>query len=212
VLGVVSSDYFIAGVVLGVPIVVGVVVVLASGGKLRGPALAAVTAVAVVIVAVIAFGVYRTTPETTAAASAGSGGSGPVLPPVVSPTGPPPSGPAPSPSVTATAPTPSAPCSPSGKALQETAKNIAFSQDCLAAPGGVSFTITFDNQDAGIPHNIHIFDKDPTQDPNAKSLFMGQLVTGPTTTTYQVPALLGGTYYFHCDVHPTQMNGTFVVK
>jgi len=46
----------------------------------------------------------------------------------------------------------------------------------------------------------------------AKSLFTGALVTGPKTVTYQVPALSAGTYYFRCDVHPTQMFGTFVVK
>jgi plastocyanin len=215
VLGVVSSDGFIAAVVLGVPIVVAVVVVLASGRRLRGPALAAVGVVAVVVIALIGFGVYRSTPETSAAAGAGTGGSqGPVLPPVVSPTGAPPSAPT-TPSAPPTTPTstaPAAPCSPSGTKLQETAANVAFSQDCLAAAGGQAFTITFDNKDAGIPHNIHIFEKDPAQDPNAKSLFFGQLVTGPTTTTYQVPALLAGTYYFHCDVHPTTMTGTFVVK
>jgi plastocyanin len=26
-----------------------------------------------------------------------------------------------------------------------------------------------------------------------------------------VPALTAGTYYFRCDVHPNQMNGTFTV-
>jgi hypothetical protein len=46
----------------------------------------------------------------------------------------------------------------------------------------------------------------------AKSLFTGALVMGPKTITYQVPALPSGTYYFRCDVHPTQMFGTFVVK
>jgi plastocyanin len=37
------------------------------------------------------------------------------------------------------------------------------------------------------------------------------VVTGPTTTTYDIPALKPGTYYFHCDVHPT-MNGTATVR
>ena len=40
----------------------------------------------------------------------------------------------------------------------------------------------------------------------------GQIVIGPTTVTYHVVALVAGTYYFHCDVHPTAMQGTFVVK
>jgi plastocyanin len=41
-------------------------------------------------------------------------------------------------------------------------------------------------------------------------LFRGDLVTGATTATYDIPALPAGTYYFQCDVHPT-MNGTVVV-
>ena len=38
------------------------------------------------------------------------------------------------------------------------------------------------------------------------------LVTGVAAKTYQVTPLPGGTYFFHCDVHPTVMFGTFVVK
>jgi len=208
VLGVVSSDGFIAAVVLGVPIVVATLVVLSSTGRLRGPGLASVAAVGVLVIGVIVYGVFRTTGPTTATASSGpQGGSGSVIPPVVSPT-PVPSSSAPP---TPTGP-PSAPCSPSGTTVNETAKSIAFGSDCLAAPANTAFTIQFDNQDAGIPHNIHIFQSDPSQDPNAPSLFMGDLVTGPKTATYQVSALTAGTYFFHCDVHPTQMTGTFVVK
>ena len=56
------------------------------------------------------------------------------------------------------------------------------------------------------------FTADPVSDPAARSLFQGQIVIGPTTLTYHVGALAAGTYYFHCDVHPTAMQGTFVVK
>jgi plastocyanin len=59
-------------------------------------------------------------------------------------------------------------------------------------------------------HDIHIFSANPTQDPNAQSLFIGEIITGPQTVTYQVGALPAGTYFFHCDVHPLQMQGTFV--
>ena len=41
-------------------------------------------------------------------------------------------------------------------------------------------------------------------------LFRGGLDTGVATITYDIPALMPGTYYFHCDVHPT-MNGTVTV-
>ena len=38
-----------------------------------------------------------------------------------------------------------------------------------------------------------------------------QIITGPAVATYDVKALPAGTYFFHCDVHPTQMFGTLVV-
>jgi plastocyanin len=36
-------------------------------------------------------------------------------------------------------------------------------------------------------------------------------VTGPAKVTYDIPALDPGTYYFHCDVHPT-MSGNVTVS
>jgi hypothetical protein len=102
-------------------------------------------------------------------------------------------------------------CAPGGARLEETARGLAFGQTCLAAPTDQPFTVEFDNQDEGTPHNIHIYSADPTSNPNARSLFAGDLVTGPGTTTYQVPALPAGRYFFHCDVHPSQMFGGLVV-
>ncbi|MGH3181198.1 MAG: cytochrome c oxidase subunit II [Streptosporangiaceae bacterium] len=99
-------------------------------------------------------------------------------------------------------------CTPSGTALSLTAHNIHYSTSCLAAPAGKPFTITFHNQDSGVPHNVAIY----TSSSATKALFRGQIVTGVTTVTYHVPALPAGTYYFRCDVHPTAMHGTFVVK
>ena len=85
--------------------------------------------------------------------------------------------------------------------------NVKFDKSCLAAPAGQAFTITFNNQDAGVPHDVAIY----TNSSATTTLFKGAVVTGPTTTTYHVPALKAGTYYFRCDIHPTQMTGTFVV-
>ena len=44
------------------------------------------------------------------------------------------------------------------------------------------------------------------------ALFKGKIISGPEKITYNVNALPPGTYYFHCDVHPNHMNGTFVVS
>lgn len=99
-------------------------------------------------------------------------------------------------------------CTPSGAAVSVTAHHIHFSASCLAAHAGKPFTITFRNQDSGVPHNVAIYSNSSA----AKVLFRGQIVTGSSTVTYHVPALPAGTYYFRCDVHPTAMHGTFVVK
>ena len=78
-----------------------------------------------------------------------------------------------------------------------------FSSDRLAVPSGEVFTLAFENADDGVPHNVAIY----TDDSAAEPLFVGDLVDGPQTVTYEVPALDPGSYYFRCDVHP-QMNGT----
>lgn len=99
-------------------------------------------------------------------------------------------------------------CTPSGTALSVTAHNVHYSAGCLAAPASKPFTITFRNQDSGVPHNVAIYSNSSA----TKVLFRGQMVTGAATVTYHVPALPAGKYYFRCDVHPTAMHGTFVVK
>ncbi len=90
--------------------------------------------------------------------------------------------------------------------LHVTAQGIKFLESTLTAPAGQPLTIVFENKDP-VPHNIAIFDSGQM----TRSFFHGTVVTGPQTVTYTVPALHPGTYYFHCDVHPT-MNGTLVVK
>lgn len=96
-------------------------------------------------------------------------------------------------------------CSPSPDAAVTVCAfdDQSFVPDRLAAPAGEPFGLAFDNQDDGVPHNVAIY----ADDSAAQSLFVGDLVDGPTTVTYDVPALDPGEYYFRCDVHP-QMNGT----
>gem|GEM_PF-1896110 len=98
------------------------------------------------------------------------------------------------------------PCEPEGTELAIAANNLAFDTDCLAAPVGESFTIEFDNQEAQA-HNVALYQAPPP----STTFFQGEIVTGPTTTTYEVdPIDQEGNFSFQCDVHP-QMNGTFVV-
>jgi plastocyanin len=106
------------------------------------------------------------------------------------------------------------PCEPDGTDLQVAAVNLTFDKTCLAAPEGQDFTLEFDNQEA-VPHNVEIFPS--AADAAALSNRLGgaegpsDIITGPGSVTYQVPALEAGVYYFQCDIHPQQMNGTFVV-
>jgi plastocyanin len=87
------------------------------------------------------------------------------------------------------------------------ASGLAFDTDTLSIPGGTPTKLVFDNEDAGTPHNVAIY---PSESDLANPLFRGDLVTGPATVTYDIPALDPGSYYFHCDVHPT-MKGAVTV-
>jgi len=102
-------------------------------------------------------------------------------------------------------------CEPDGTTLQISAQNLTFDKNCLAAPAGEAFTIEFTNQEA-VPHNVEIFTDSSATTRLGGATGPGDIVTGPATVTYQVDPLEPGTYYFHCDIHPTTMNGAFVVK
>jgi plastocyanin len=112
---------------------------------------------------------------------------------------------------TAAATTPAATCQPDGTTLQISAQNIAFDKSCLAAPAGKAFTIEFNNQDAGTPHNVEIFTDSSATNRLGGATDSGDFIPGPATVSYKVDPLKAGTYFFRCDIHPQQMTGTFVV-
>jgi plastocyanin len=107
---------------------------------------------------------------------------------------------------------PSAPPSGTGESATASiaAAGLEFDTSTLSFPANSPVILTFDNQDdvnTTGPHNVSIY----TDDTLAESLFKGDLVNGPATVDYQVPALQPGEYYFQCDVHPT-MTGTVSVS
>jgi len=87
------------------------------------------------------------------------------------------------------------------------AQNIAFDTDTITLSAGEPTSITMDNRDIGVPHNIAIY----TEAELTTELFGGEIVTGPIMITYAIPALDAGEYYFLCVVHPN-MNGTVIVQ
>jgi plastocyanin len=137
--------------------------------------------------------VHPTTMNGTVTVSSGASGQ-------------PSSGPPPSESA-APPPSESAAPPPSG-GVTVTAANLAFDPTAISLPANQASTITFDNQDGGVAHNISIWTDDSySGDPR----FTGDLVTGVATQDYDIPALASGTYAFRCDAHPATMVGTVTV-
>ncbi len=127
-------------------------------------------------------------------------GPGPSVPASAAPASAAPASPAPA----SAAPDPAGSAAPIGLTLRIAAQNIQFDTDHLSAPAGHGWSLEFDNNDPGVPHNVEILDA------SGASVFKGQIVMGPTKVTYVIPALAAGTYRFLCDVHPT-MTGTLTV-
>ena len=89
------------------------------------------------------------------------------------------------------------------------ADNLAFDTSTITVPAEANVTITFENRDDGIPHNIAVY----TNASAVEEIFVGETVTGPGRTTYTFTAPEEpGTYFFRCDVHPQQMTGDFIVE
>jgi plastocyanin len=86
-----------------------------------------------------------------------------------------------------------------------TARDVAFAPNDLSLPAEGQITIHFVNADDGVPHNISIFQG---EDATGQRIFEGEIVTGPDEVDYTFEAPSSGSYFFHCDVHPTQMTGT----
>ncbi|MEA2452598.1 MAG: hypothetical protein QOG04_1308 [Actinomycetota bacterium] len=87
------------------------------------------------------------------------------------------------------------------------ASGVAFDTKELDFTAGEASVLPFNNEDS-VAHNFSIYEDDSA----TKDLFKGQEVPGGSSTDYDIPALKAGEYYFHCDLHPTSMEGTVVVK
>ena len=74
----------------------------------------------------------------------------------------------------------------------------------LEITAGATVTVTFDNRDDGIPHNLHFLGEDAGD-------FATEIEEGPVTQTLEITFDEPGEIAFQCDVHPGQMNGTLTI-
>jgi plastocyanin len=81
-----------------------------------------------------------------------------------------------------------------------TAVNLKFSPATLFATSGASVTITLNNQDTRVPHNVAV-----------SGLGTSATCPGPCTAALTFTAPAPGNYGFVCTVHP-YMTGTLVVQ
>lgn len=109
------------------------------------------------------------------------------------------------------------------------ARDSLFLQTDITLPPETEVTITLDNQDAGIPHNIVFFDA-PTPGPPADFLtgcttgceppptggpddtVRTPVKPGPATDVFTFTTPGPGTYSYWCEIHTVPMRGTLTIE
>ena len=81
---------------------------------------------------------------------------------------------------------------------------LFFDIESFKVPVGEQVDLTYDNDDAGVVHNIHI-------DTGAEEEPQTELVEGPVVQDLSFTIDEEGEYTYLCDVHPAQMRGTVTV-
>ncbi len=87
--------------------------------------------------------------------------------------------------------------------VEVNAEDIAFDVDRIDVTAGEAVTLTFNNNDTGIPHNFHV----EAGEVDAKT----DIAPGPDTQTLEFTIDEAGSYTFICDVHP-DMTGDLVAS
>ncbi|MGH9185474.1 MAG: cupredoxin domain-containing protein [Acidimicrobiales bacterium] len=93
---------------------------------------------------------------------------------------------------------------PAGEGVTVVGDDIAFDTTTIDAAAGEALTITFDNRDDGIAHNLHVED-------TATGDAMTEIEEGPITQSLEVTFDDAGEFAYFCDVHPQEMRGTVTV-
>jgi mono/diheme cytochrome c family protein/plastocyanin len=99
------------------------------------------------------------------------------------------------------------PSSPPAATILEisASSSTAFDETDFTVPADEDFQIHFQNNEAGVPHNVEV------KDSSGATLVRGDIITGVAEATYDVAAVPAGTYPFACSVHPN-MIGTITAE
>jgi plastocyanin len=138
------------------------------------------------------------TPTTAAGAPSATAAPQAATAPAAQPT----VGPAPATEAPPSPPTPAA----AEQSLTIVAKDVKFSPNALTARAGGVLHLTLDNRDAGVQHDIIVYD--------ASGAVAGATdpATGPVRQTLTVTLGAPQRYAFKCSVHPQAMNGTLAAQ
>ncbi|MHB8960344.1 MAG: cupredoxin domain-containing protein [Candidatus Limnocylindrales bacterium] len=90
-----------------------------------------------------------------------------------------------------------------GATLTIDARDLTFDPVIVTMPAGVPLRLVLDNHDAGVEHNLHVFQ-------GATDFGTSPSVIGPGLTAIELPALAPGSYQFECTLQP-DMIGTIMV-
>ena len=122
--------------------------------------------------------------------------------------------PLPVPSASGPSPTPTGPqCEPTGSTdLSIASPSVTgFDPTCLAVAANTAFTVKLDNTDPSVIHNWELFTDSTATTRIGGANGASDVVAPNTSATYNIDALDPGSYYFHCDIHPTTMQGVLEV-
>jgi len=91
--------------------------------------------------------------------------------------------------------------------LRIVASGTRFDTNCLIGTANQALTLSYENKDS-TNHGIVFLESHTSAEP----FFRVEVFTGPRTQSVTIPPQRPGTYAFHCQVHPSAMSGTFVVR
>lgn len=101
---------------------------------------------------------------------------------------------------------------PSGPVTEVTivAQNIQFDLDEIVFPADTDVTVTFQNTDAGIPHDFTVWPDEQAATGGGESIAATPTFPGADEEDVTFNSDGTGSYYFNCTVHPS-MSGTIEV-